>query len=198
MPILHSFEESKLEYKDEDDTEIKMMGTRMNEESLKHNLYVQKSSSVHKDRDLNTTKLLETVFHFPEGIVIHKDTPFSLPLWFRAATLGNVSLYLIVYYEIENKLTIMRYRTLRIHHMLEVLQSLDVSFNISLCPTRLKEYIMRMDVINRTSLRSIKLHQLSSVGDGWKISLIESMKGIFPSGNLGASPALSCFLKLKS
>ncbi|GKA75081.1 hypothetical protein Tco_0781459 [Tanacetum coccineum] len=39
MPILHSFEESKLEYKDEDDTEIKMMGTRMNEESLKHNLY---------------------------------------------------------------------------------------------------------------------------------------------------------------
>ncbi|GJT66297.1 hypothetical protein Tco_1017777 [Tanacetum coccineum] len=40
MPILHSFEESKLEYKDEDDTEIKMMGTRMNEESLKHNLYV--------------------------------------------------------------------------------------------------------------------------------------------------------------
>nr|GEV78526.1 trafficking protein particle complex subunit 8 isoform X1 [Tanacetum cinerariifolium] len=158
----------------------------------------KKSSSVHKERDLDTTKLSETVFHFPEGTVIHKDTPFSLPLWFRAATPGNVSLYLTVYYEIEDKLTVMRYRTLRIHHMLEVLPSLDVSFNISPCPTRLQEYIVRMDVINRTSLRSIKLHQLSSVGDGWQISLIESMKGIFPSGNLGAGQALSCFLKLKS
>ncbi|GJZ33560.1 hypothetical protein Tco_0578996 [Tanacetum coccineum] len=29
MPILHSFEENKLEYKDEDEVEIKMMGTGM-------------------------------------------------------------------------------------------------------------------------------------------------------------------------
>ncbi|GKE17373.1 hypothetical protein Tco_1424950, partial [Tanacetum coccineum] len=32
MPILHSFEENKLEYEDEDEVEIKMMGTRMDKE----------------------------------------------------------------------------------------------------------------------------------------------------------------------
>ncbi|GKB58274.1 hypothetical protein Tco_0914460 [Tanacetum coccineum] len=35
----HSFEENKLEYEDEDEVEIKMMGTRMDKESLEHNLY---------------------------------------------------------------------------------------------------------------------------------------------------------------
>ncbi|GJY19301.1 zinc finger, CCHC-type containing protein [Tanacetum coccineum] len=39
MPILHSFKENKLEYKDDDEVEIKMMGTGMNKESLEHNLY---------------------------------------------------------------------------------------------------------------------------------------------------------------
>nr|GEY65368.1 hypothetical protein [Tanacetum cinerariifolium] len=40
IPILHSFEENKLEYEDEDEDEfaIKMMGTEMDKESLKHNL----------------------------------------------------------------------------------------------------------------------------------------------------------------
>ncbi|GJW26344.1 hypothetical protein Tco_0040155 [Tanacetum coccineum] len=39
MPILHSFEENKLEYKDENKVKIKMIGTRMDKESLEHNLY---------------------------------------------------------------------------------------------------------------------------------------------------------------
>ncbi|GKB58878.1 hypothetical protein Tco_0915064 [Tanacetum coccineum] len=39
MPILHSFEENKLEYEDEDEVEIKMMGTGMDKESLEYNLY---------------------------------------------------------------------------------------------------------------------------------------------------------------
>ncbi|GKE52131.1 hypothetical protein Tco_1487287 [Tanacetum coccineum] len=39
MPILHSFEENKLEYEDEDEVRIKMMGTGMDKESLEHNLY---------------------------------------------------------------------------------------------------------------------------------------------------------------
>ncbi|GJT95941.1 hypothetical protein Tco_1091459 [Tanacetum coccineum] len=39
MSLLHSFEENKLKYEDEDAVEIKMMGTRMDKESLKNNLY---------------------------------------------------------------------------------------------------------------------------------------------------------------
>ncbi|GJT10559.1 hypothetical protein Tco_0857601 [Tanacetum coccineum] len=38
MPILHSFEENKLEYEDEDEVEIKMMTTRMDKELLEYNL----------------------------------------------------------------------------------------------------------------------------------------------------------------
>nr|GEX91529.1 zinc finger, CCHC-type [Tanacetum cinerariifolium] len=39
MPILHSFEENKLEYEDKDEAEIKMMGTEMDIELLEHNLH---------------------------------------------------------------------------------------------------------------------------------------------------------------
>ncbi|GJS67744.1 hypothetical protein Tco_0682309 [Tanacetum coccineum] len=39
MSILHSFEKNKLKYEDEDEVKIKMMGTRMDKESLEHNLY---------------------------------------------------------------------------------------------------------------------------------------------------------------
>ncbi|GKG12406.1 hypothetical protein Tco_0346643, partial [Tanacetum coccineum] len=39
MSILHSFEENKLEYEDEDEVDIKMIGTGMDKESLEHNLY---------------------------------------------------------------------------------------------------------------------------------------------------------------
>ncbi|GJS60258.1 hypothetical protein Tco_0655042 [Tanacetum coccineum] len=37
--VLLEYEENKLEYEDEDEVEIKMMGTRMDKESLEHNLY---------------------------------------------------------------------------------------------------------------------------------------------------------------
>ncbi|GJV31462.1 hypothetical protein Tco_1391862 [Tanacetum coccineum] len=39
VPILHSFEENKLEYEAEDEVKIKMMGTGMDKESLEHNIY---------------------------------------------------------------------------------------------------------------------------------------------------------------
>ncbi|XP_022024957.1 trafficking protein particle complex subunit 8 isoform X1 [Helianthus annuus] len=158
----------------------------------------KKQSYAHKDADLDVTKQSETVFHFPKDVVINNGTPFLLPLWFRAATPGNVSLYLTIYYEIEDKSTTMRYRTLRTNHMLEVLPSLDVSFFINPSSSRLQEYVVRMDIINRTSLRNFKLHQLSSVGNEWKISLIESLNHIFPSGILVPGQALTCFLKLKN
>lgn len=71
-----------------------------------------------------------------------------------------------------------------------------MSFNISPCPSRLQEYIVQMDVINK-GLKSLKLRQLSSVGSEWQISLIESIQDIIPSGNLASGQSLSCFLKLK-
>ncbi|GJZ48248.1 hypothetical protein Tco_0602080 [Tanacetum coccineum] len=46
MPVLHSFEENKLEYKDEDEVEIKMIGTGMDKEFLEHNLYENDITSI--------------------------------------------------------------------------------------------------------------------------------------------------------
>nr|GEV04726.1 retrotransposable element Tf2 [Tanacetum cinerariifolium] len=46
MPILHSFEENKLGYEDEDAVEIKMMGTNMDNESLEHKLYENDITSI--------------------------------------------------------------------------------------------------------------------------------------------------------
>ncbi|GJS75784.1 hypothetical protein Tco_0725665 [Tanacetum coccineum] len=46
MSILHSFEKNKLKYEDEDEVKIKMMGTRMDKESLEHNLYEDNITSL--------------------------------------------------------------------------------------------------------------------------------------------------------
>nr|GEX29704.1 hypothetical protein [Tanacetum cinerariifolium] len=45
MAILHSFEENKLEYEDEDEVEI-IIGTRIDKESLDHNLYENDITSI--------------------------------------------------------------------------------------------------------------------------------------------------------
>ena len=78
-----------------------------------------------------------------------------------------------------------------------MLPSLAVSFQISPCPLRLGEFLVRMDVVNRTSSKSFQVHQLSSVGNEWEISLLQPIDAIFPSDFLLAGQALSCFFKLE-
>lgn len=56
---------------------------------------------------------------------------------------------------------------------------------------------MRMDVVNKTSSESFQVHQLSSVGHQWEISLLQPVDAIFPSQSLMAHQALSCFFMLK-
>lgn len=142
-------------------------------------------------------KVSHTVFPFPEDTTIQGETPFSWPLWLRAAVPGNISLYVTVYYEIGDTSSVMRYRTLRMHYSLQVSPSLDVSFEISPCPSKLQEFLVRMDVVNRTNSESFQIHQLSSVGYQWDISLLQPVDRIFPSQYLLAGQALSCFFKLK-
>lgn len=84
-----------------------------------------------------------------------------------------------------------------IKRILQVHPSLDISFQISPCPSRLEEFLVRMDVINRTSSQNFQFHQLSSVGNDWEISLVQPIASIFPSELLQASQALSFYLKLK-
>lgn len=56
---------------------------------------------------------------------------------------------------------------------------------------------MRMDVVNSTSSESFQVHQLSSVGHQWEISLLQHVDTTFPSQSLMAGQALSCFFMLK-
>ncbi|KAI7991474.1 Trafficking protein particle complex subunit 8 [Camellia lanceoleosa] len=158
----------------------------------------KKMNSAESDTRVKTNSTSDTVFLFPEDALIHGETPFIWPLWLRAATHGNISLYITIYYEMGDTSTVMRYRVLRMHYNLEVLPSLDLSFQISHCPSRLQEFLVRMDVVNRTSSKSFKVHQLSSVGNKWEISLLQPIDSIFPSELLLAGQALSCFFKLKN
>nr|GMD61724.1 trafficking protein particle complex subunit 8 [Ipomoea batatas] len=144
-----------------------------------------------------TKKASDGVFLFPEDMVIMEGTPSSWPLWLRAAAPGNVSLYVTIYYEMEDTTSVMKYRTLRMQFNLEVLPSLDVSFQISPRPSKLQELLVRMDVVNRTSAETFQVHQLSSVGNKWEMSLVEPIDTI-STDFLIAGQAVSYFLKLKN
>ncbi|KAA8518448.1 hypothetical protein F0562_015922 [Nyssa sinensis] len=158
----------------------------------------KKAKFVQSDAHTRINKVSDTVFLYSEDTLIHGGTPFLWPIWLRAAVPGNISLYIIIYYEMEDISTVMRYRTLRMHYNVEVLPSLDVSFQISPCPSRLQEFLVWMDVVNRTHSESFQVHQLSSVGNEWKISLLQPIEAIFPSEFLMAGQALSFFFKLKN
>jgi hypothetical protein len=56
---------------------------------------------------------------FPQDIEIQAGGTLSWPIWFHAATPGNVSLYISLYSEMESSCDI-KYRTLRMHYNLEV------------------------------------------------------------------------------
>ncbi|VAI37663.1 unnamed protein product [Triticum turgidum subsp. durum] len=137
-----------------------------------------------------------SLFAFPQGIKIQGGATFSWPIWFHAATPGNFSLYLSLYYEMEST-TDIPYRTLRMHYNVEVLPSLDVSFAISMCSSRLQEYIVRMDVINKTPSDSFALNQLSCVGTKWAVSTLPSRDSISFVETIPANQAVSCFFKIK-
>ncbi|XP_024187862.1 trafficking protein particle complex subunit 8 isoform X1 [Rosa chinensis] len=150
-------------------------------------------SDIRSDSDVS-----HSVFLFPEDTKIQGEKPLLWPLWFRAALPGNISLDISIYYEMGDVSSGIKYRTLRMHYNLQVLPSLDVSFQISPCPSRLREFLVRMDVVNKTSSESFQVHQLSSVGQKWEVSLLQPVDAIFPSQSLMAHQALSCFFMLKS
>ncbi|BFG38453.1 hypothetical protein CerSpe_247270 [Prunus speciosa] len=159
---------------------------------------LEKTNSDHSGVPANPTDASHSMFLFPEDTIIQGETPLLWPLWFRAAVPGNISLCITIYYEMGDISSTMRYRTLRMHYNLQVLPSLDVSFQISPCPSRLQEFLVRMDVVNKTSSESFQVHQLSSVGHQWEISLLQPVDAIFPSQSLMAHQALSCFFMLKN
>ncbi|KAJ6870761.1 trafficking protein particle complex subunit 8 isoform X1 [Populus alba x Populus x berolinensis] len=138
------------------------------------------------------------VFLFPEDLSVQGENPLLWPLWFRAAVPGNISLQVVIYYEMGDLSSAMRYRILRMHYNLQVLPSLDVSFKISPYPTRLQEFLVHMDVVNKTNSESIQVNQLSTIGSHWEISLLQPIDTIFPSQSLIAGQAFSCFFVLKN
>ncbi|KMT11297.1 hypothetical protein BVRB_5g109810 isoform A [Beta vulgaris subsp. vulgaris] len=143
----------------------------------------------------NRSDEMASIFQFPEEFVIQGEEPLLWPIWFRAALPGTISLHMTIYYEMGDVLSIMRYRTLRMCHIFEVLPSLDVSFQVSRCPSRLREFLVHMDVVNKTSSQSFEIHQLSCLGDEWDITMLKPVN--IPSP-LMAGQALSCFFKLQN
>lgn len=158
---------------------------------------LERKSSRQSSLRSKTDIVSDDIFLFPEDTTVVDGAPISCPLWLRAAAPGKLSLYLSVFYEMGDTSSVMTYRTLRLHFNIEVLPSLDVSFQISPRPSRLREFLVRMDVINRSSSKGFQVHQLSSIGNEWEISLLEPTK-VLPSDFLRAGHAISWFLKLKN
>lgn len=136
------------------------------------------------------------LFTFSQDIKIQEGATFSWPIWFHAATPGNFSLYISLYYEMESPSEI-TYRTLRMHYNIEVFSSLNVSFAIRMCSSRLKEYIVRMDILNRTPSESFILHQLSCNDSKWAISSLPLCDSIRSIETVSANQSVSCFFKIK-
>ncbi|KAK4777160.1 hypothetical protein SAY86_005848 [Trapa natans] len=136
----------------------------------------------------------DSVFLFPNDNVIRKGSSLSWPLWFHAAVPGSVSLYIVLYYEIEDIECSMKYRTLRMFHNMEVLPAIDVSFQLSPQPSTPQKFLVRMDVTNQTSSEDFQMDQLSSLGNQWEISMIDPL---FHPPLLMSGQAFSCFFMLK-
>ncbi|KAF9605425.1 hypothetical protein IFM89_017164 [Coptis chinensis] len=158
---------------------------------------LEKQTSCERSNVRANASQLSGEFSFPEDVTIQGEATFSWPLWLHAATSGRIPLLISVYYEMDNLSSDMRYRTLRIHYNLEVLPSLDVSIQISRCPSRLKEFLVRVDIVNKSSSESFRLHQLSSVGCKWEMSSLPPNGSASPSELLTAGQALSRFFNLK-
>ncbi|XP_039130030.1 trafficking protein particle complex subunit 8 isoform X3 [Dioscorea cayenensis subsp. rotundata] len=138
------------------------------------------------------------IFSFPEAAALTEGgTSFTWPLWFHASLAGTISLYISIYYEMDNGCSELGYRTLRMHYDIEVLPSVDVSLLFSPCPSRLQEFLVRMDIVNRTISESFCLNQLSSIGSQWEISSLPGFISICPLEVLLAGQKISCFFKLK-
>ncbi|KAL6507771.1 hypothetical protein OROGR_023966 [Orobanche gracilis] len=148
---------------------------------------------------VSSIKCLESIliFSFLHNTTSSWETPHKWPLWFRAAAAGSISLYVTIYYEIEDGLSVIKYRTLRMHYNLEVLPSLEVSLQTSPRPSRLQEFLVWVNVVNRISSESFRIHQLSCVGDQWELAVLRPTDYVFSSELLMAGQALSCFFKLK-
>ncbi|XP_031279097.1 trafficking protein particle complex subunit 8-like [Pistacia vera] len=146
----------------------------------------------------NSSKRPHALFLFPEDITVQGNAPLLWPLWFRAAVPGNISLLITIYYEMGNMSSVIKYRTLRMRYNMQVLPSLNVAYQISPCPSRLRQFLVRMDILNQTSSESFQVHQLSAVGHQWEISLLQPFDVIFPSKSLFTGQALSCFFILKN
>ncbi|RDX88744.1 Trafficking protein particle complex subunit 8, partial [Mucuna pruriens] len=157
----------------------------------------KKTDSEQSDVHANPNIMSDTVFLFPEGTSVQGEAPFLWPLWFRAAVPGDISLYMSIYYEMGNVSSVIKYRTLRLHYNVQVFPSLDVSYQISPSRLRLQEFLVRLDIVNKTSSESFQVYQLSSVGHHWEISLLQSPDTIFPSQSLMAGQSISCFFTLK-
>ncbi|KAI4369129.1 hypothetical protein MLD38_017613 [Melastoma candidum] len=140
---------------------------------------------------------LQSTYIFPEDVTVSRDTPFSWPLWFHASVPGRLSLHIVLYYEMEDPESFMKFRTLRMCYNFEVLPSVEAILQISSCPLSLQEFIVRLDLTNKTTSKAFHIHQLSSIGNQWEISLIQPVQDFFASPSILPGQAVSYSLTLR-
>ncbi|ERN15998.1 hypothetical protein AMTRI_Chr11g151670 [Amborella trichopoda] len=127
------------------------------------------SHDIHDMQD-NAMDKLKGLSSFPKDAGIQGGTTLLWPLWLHPVVPGNISLNMSIYYEMVTPSEHMNYRILRMRYDLEVLPSLDVSVQITPSPSKLQEFLVRMDIVNRSNSKNFQLRQVSSVGNSWHLS----------------------------
>ncbi|CAM6094407.1 unnamed protein product [Calypogeia fissa] len=157
-------------------------------------------------------------FSFPEGTALEGGSTLLWPLWLHAREAGTISLNTVVYYEPDNSITGLPYRTVRMTHSLQVLPSLKIGVHITPSPLQLQQFLLRLDIENKHPSESFWLRQVSCAGNEWSLAplsppVVDSRQedeaadsvdvraallsaSVCPSQLLPASQNLSLFFKL--
>ncbi|KAH9302440.1 hypothetical protein KI387_014023 [Taxus chinensis] len=136
-----------------------------------------------------------SIFTFPKDIKIEGGSTLLWPLWLHTGEAGNISLSISIYYETEMPSEHMTYRTLRMHYDVQVVPSLDISVHIIPCPSKLQDFLLRLDILNQNTSETFWLRQISCVGMQWKLaSLLPSSFDISASDNSNPSALSTAYL----
>ncbi|KAJ7523216.1 hypothetical protein O6H91_18G041600 [Diphasiastrum complanatum] len=116
-----------------------------------------------------------SIFSFPKDTILESSCSLLWPLWFHARSPGTIALNMVVYYEPLTPEPSMKYRTVRISHILQVLPSLCLSVQISPCASQIEQCLLRLDIENQHSSESFWLRQVSCIGHEWCITPLNSV-----------------------
>ena len=119
-------------------------------------------------------KLTQSVVHC-QGTVVEGGGRLLWPLWLHTDSPGAMDLHLVLSYHSAHMTPSLPHRTLCATYCLQVEPTLEVKVHTRDSPCHLDAQLMGVHVANRHPTQTIRLRQLSCLGDRWKIAPLPPM-----------------------